>query len=94
MYHGDLTRQAEQARRAAELQERFPNALAPSQFQIRISWAVLVVLLTVGAIQTAGPEALGIPAVAFRWLGVIAIVFSGIQGFLPGVQKWGGSSRG
>lgn len=79
-------------RRSAELRERFPNALPPprpSVLQFRLAATVAVVLLVIAGIQAAGPEALGIPTVAFRWLGVLAFVFSGIQPFLPALQKWG-----
>ena len=82
-------------RRAEELRERYPNGPMPpheprpSVLQFRLAAIVAVVLLIIAGIQAAGPEALGIPTIAFRWLGVIAFVFSGIQPFLPAIQKWG-----
>lgn len=51
--------------------------------------AVLVGLLVVaiGAIQTAGPAVLGIPPVVFQWLGIAAIVLAAAQAMLPKVQS-------
>lgn len=40
-------------------------------------------LLVLGAIQGAGPEALGIPARTMAWLGVLTAVLGGVQSFLP-----------
>ena len=79
-------------RRAEELRQRYPDGPMPrpSAVQMRLSWTVMVLLTLIGAIQTAGPESLGIPDVIFRWLGVLAVTFSIIQGFLPSIQRVGG----
>ena len=89
-------------RRAEELRRAYPNGpLAPPEpqptpWQRGLAVAVAVVLLVVAGIQTAGPEALGIPPVGGKWLGVIAFVFSGIQPFLPAVYRFarGDDGRG
>ncbi|HYE58581.1 MAG TPA: hypothetical protein VD948_08750 [Rhodothermales bacterium] len=39
----------------------------------------------IGAIQTAGPESLGLPPLAANWLGVLAVLLSAAQAFLPDV---------
>jgi hypothetical protein len=84
-------------RRAAELEARYPDALAPkpSPFLMRVTWAVFLLLTLINGIQTAGPDALGIPPVVFRWLGVLALTFGGIQAFLPPLKRWiQGDGRG
>ena len=53
-------------------------------------WGAIVtaiLLVAIGAIQSVGPEQLGIPAVAFRWLGVVAAMLAAVQAFLPKVQS-------
>lgn len=84
-------------RRAEALRQEFPDALdpKPSPFMMRVTWAVFLLLTLINGIQTAGPDALGIPPVVFRWLGVLALTFSGIQAFLPPLKRWAqGSNRG
>ncbi len=51
-----------------------------------LSIAVAVALGMLAAIQLASPESLGIPAVAARWLGIVAAGLGILQGFLPRVQ--------
>lgn len=53
--------------------------------QRALSIAVLVATGMIGAVQIAGPESLGISAVAIRWLGIIAAGLAILQGFLPRV---------
>ena len=38
------------------------------------------------AIQVAGPDALGISPVAYRWLGILAAGIAVCQGFLPSIR--------
>lgn len=38
------------------------------------------------AIQVAGPDALGISPVAYRWLGILAAGIAVCQGFLPSIK--------
>jgi len=51
------------------------------------AFAITVMVATgmIGAVQVAGPESLGISAVAIRWLGIIAAGLAILQGFLPRV---------
>lgn len=51
-----------------------------------LSIAVAVVLAMLGAVQLAGPESLGISAVAMRWLGIVTVGFGLLQTFLPKAQ--------
>lgn len=76
-------------RRAEELRREFPHALEPkpSSFQVRTAWVVGVTLLAIAGIQAAGPDALGIPPIVFRWLGVIAFIGTGLQAALPPVKR-------
>lgn len=54
--------------------------------QWRTAVVVALLVVAIGAIQTAGPTVLGIPPVAFQWLGVLAIVLAAAQAILPKVQ--------
>lgn len=51
-----------------------------------LSIAVMVATGMIGAVQVAGPESLGVSAVAIRWLGIVAAGLAIVQGFLPKVQ--------
>ncbi len=76
-------------RRAAEIEQRYPDALdlKPSPVLMRVTWAVFLLLTLINGIQAAGPDALGIPSVVFRWLGVIAFIGTGLQAALPPVKR-------
>jgi len=49
--------------------------------------AVALAAVTIGAMQTIGPTALGLPPVAAGWLGVIGAVAASAQAFLPAVHQ-------
>lgn len=75
-----------------EIERRFPDGPKPKPpipyaTQYYMAVIVTVLLLTAGAIQTAGPADLGIPPVVFRWIGVATIVLGGVSGFLPKLQS-------
>ena len=84
-----LARQQQLDAEAERLARRYPDALVPkpSLFQTRLAWVVGVTLLAIAGIQAAGPDALGIPSVVFRWLGVIAFIGTGLQAALPPVKR-------
>lgn len=53
-------------------------------------WAAVIVallLVAISGIQALGPEELGIPPVAFRWLGIAALCLGSAQAFLPKVTS-------
>jgi hypothetical protein len=71
-----------------EIEAKFPRGVRrESTFQYRAAWAVLVFLAFATVIQAIGAEPLGIPPVAFRWLGVVVGGLGMLQGFLPKIQK-------
>lgn len=51
-----------------------------------LSVTVMVLSGMIGAVQVAGPDSLGISAVAIRWLGIVAAGLAIVQGVLPRVQ--------
>lgn len=64
------------------------NPLALSYVtQWRAAVTVLVVLGIIALIQTVGPDDLGIPPVAFRWLAIVSGGLAIVQGFLPRIQS-------
>jgi hypothetical protein len=46
-----------------------------------------LIAAAIGAIQTAGPDALGLPPLTANWLGVLAVVLAAAQAFLPNVKQ-------
>ena len=48
--------------------------------------AVAVAMAMWLAIQVAGPDALGLSPVAYRWLGILAAGAAVAQGFLPSIK--------
>ena len=59
----------------------------PYRLQWRSAIAIAVALVVIGAIQSVGPEQLGIPEVAFRWLGILSAALAAVQSFLPNVAS-------